>query len=277
MQAGPSSGLSLMQHLLPSIAAAWRDWWSGTRNVRGWWTLARYDIVLRYRRSMLGPLWLTISMGLMLLGIGPLYTELFGVSKSEFFPHLALGIIFWQYFAGTINDGCTAFSAAANHIKQGDNPLAVFGWRVWARNLIQFAHHIVLVVPIAIWAGIGPAPANLLFFAGFPIVLANLLAATFTLGIVCARFRDVPPIVSSLMQFLMFVTPVFWLPDKLPPKGRLLLLNPFAQLLDVVRGPLLDRAPPPGVWASILGWTILNVAVAAIIYARKRSQVVYWL
>jgi len=79
------------------------------------------------------------------------------------------------------------------------------------------------------------------------------------------------------MQFLMFVTPVFWLPDKLPPKARLLLLNPFAQLLDVVRGPLLDRTPPPAVWASILGWTVLNVAVAAILYARKRSQVVYWL
>ena len=260
-----------------SFNQAWQEWWQGTCNVRAWWTLARYDIVLRYRRSILGPLWLTIRMGAMLLGIGPLYTELFGASKTEFFPHLALGIIFWQYIAGTINDGCTTFSNAANHIKQGDNPLAVFGWRVWARNLIQFAHHIVLIVPLAIWTGLRPAPANLLFFGGFAILLVNLLAATFSLGIVCARFRDVPQVVSSLMQFLMFVTPVFWLPDRLPPTAQAILLNPFAILLDVVRGPLLDKPPAAWAWWAMLGWTLTNLLVAAGLFVRKRSQIVYWL
>ena len=39
-----------------SAGVAWADWWSGTRTVNLWWTLAWFDTVLRYRRSMLGPL-----------------------------------------------------------------------------------------------------------------------------------------------------------------------------------------------------------------------------
>ena len=70
MLSGPAASMQSS----PSFRQAWLEWWEGTSNVRAWWTLASYDIVLRYRRSILGPLWLTISMGAMLLGIGPLYT-----------------------------------------------------------------------------------------------------------------------------------------------------------------------------------------------------------
>ena len=86
-----------------------------------------------------------------------------------------------------------------------------------------------------------------------------------------------PKVVSSLMQFLMFVTPVFWLPDRLPAKAQAILLNPFAILLDVVRGPLLDKPPPAWAWMTILGWTAANMVVAAVLFARKRAQIVYWL
>ena len=70
----------------------WTDWWDGTRRTDIWWTLAWFYIVLRYRRSMLGPLWLTLSMGAMIGGMGPLYASIFGTELSKFFPHLTLGI-----------------------------------------------------------------------------------------------------------------------------------------------------------------------------------------
>ena len=124
-----------------TVSAAWGDWWSGTRNAELWWTLAWYDVVLRYRRSMLGPLWMTISMGLMLLGMGPLYSSLFKVPLGQFFPHLALGIIFWNFFTTTINDGCSVFIAAAPYLKQAEFSGSVFVWRSLARNLIALAHH----------------------------------------------------------------------------------------------------------------------------------------
>ncbi len=256
---------------------AWADWWAGTRNVDLWATLAWYDILLRYRRSLLGPLWLTLSMGIMLLGMGPLYSGIFHVPLTKFFPHLTLGIIFWSFFSSTITDACTIFTSSAPYLKQSEFPRSVFVWRSIARNIMQLAHHIVLFVPVAFWAGIHPSMRMLWFIPGLLVVIVNLHAITITLGFACARFRDVTQIVISSLQMFMFLTPVFWFPESLPGRSRFILYNPLAQLLDLLRLPLLGAKPATGTWWFLLYFTALNVALAAFVYARKRRDVVYWL
>lgn len=260
------------------VASAWRDWWHGTRSVDLWLTLAWYDIVLRYRRSMLGPLWLTLSMGLMLLGVGPLYAALTQVPLSQYFPYMTLGITFWMFIVGAINEGCMTFITAAPYLKQAEYSGSVFVWRTLARNVIQLAHYIVLFIPVAIWAGVQPSFNMLLALPGLALVLINLHALSLTLGTACARFRDVPQIVGSLLQVCMFLSPVLWLPQSLP-SGRLqfVLYNPLAQLLDVMRLPLLGQVPTRGSVWFLINFTCLNVAVAAVVFIAKRRQVVFWL
>jgi lipopolysaccharide transport system permease protein len=278
-----------MRHMVPSspprsdaraeddTSAAWSDWLEGTRNVPLWWTLAWYDTVLRYRRSILGPLWLTISMGLLLIGTGPLYSALFHVPLERFFPHLTLGIIFWTFFTTTITDGCNVFIGAASYLKAGEFSGSVFVWRTLARNVIQLLHHLVLFVPVALWSGIRPTPLMLQVLPGAVFVLVNLHAVCISLGVICARFRDVTLIMTSVLQMLMFLTPVFWLPEALPSRAKFVLYNPLAQMLDVVRLPLLGGHVAPGTWRFLGLFTILNVAVAAGLYARNRRRIVYWL
>jgi len=266
-----------MSDTASSMESAWDDWWAGTRNVDLWWTLAWYEIVLRYRRSLLGPLWITLSMGAMLLGMGPLYSALFNIPLNKFYPHLALGIIFWNFLSSSINDSCQVFISAGPFLKQGEFPRSTFVWKCIARQLIQLAHHVVLYVPVAIWAGITWSPRMLVFVPGLLIVLVNLHAIAITLGIMCARFRDVGQIVASTMQLLMFMTPVFWFPESLPGRARFVLYNPLAQLLDVMRVPLLGGFVAPGTWWFLGGLTCLTVAVAAILYTKKRAHIIYWL
>jgi len=226
---------------------------------------------------MLGPLWLTISMALLLLGMGPLYSSLFDVPLNRFFPHLTLGIIFWTFFTTTITDGCNVFIAAGRYLKHGEFPVSVFVWRSLARNLLQMAHHIVLFVPVAIWAGIPLSSRMLLFLPGMLVVLVNLHALSITLGILCARFRDVAQIVTSVLQLLMFLTPVFWFPSSLPGRSHAILYNPLAQLLDVVRLPLLGDVPAPGTVRFLVVFTLANVAIAAAVYRLARRHMVYWI
>lgn len=256
--------------------SGWSDWWAGTRRVDLWSTLAWYDIVLRYRRSMLGPWWITLSMGMLLLCIGPLYAGLLDVPTSQFYPHLALGIIFWSFFSTTINDGCQVFIAAAAYLKQGAVPRSVFVWRSLARQVLFLVHHIVLYLPVAFSVGLEWSPRMLLFIPGFVVVIVNLHALSITLGFLSARFRDVPNIVTASLQLLMFLTPVFWYPEKLPGRSRFILYNPLAQLLDMLRLPLMGGLPARGTMWFLLYFTILNVAVAALLYRTCRRQVVYW-
>jgi lipopolysaccharide transport system permease protein len=256
--------------------SGWADWWEGTRRVDLWSTLARYDIVLRYRRSMLGPWWITMSMGLLLLGMGPLYAGLFATPLERFYPHLALGIIFWNFLSTTLSDGCQVFIAASPYLKQAAVPRSAFVWRILARQLLFLAHHVVLYVPVALWAGMTWSPRMLLAIPGLLVVVINLHALVITLGFLSARFRDVPNIVTASLQLLMFMTPVFWLPDRVPARAKFILYNPLAQLLDVLRLPLMDALPARGTVWFLLLFTTLNVAVAAWLYRTCRKQVVFW-
>ena len=257
--------------------SAWGDWWEGTRRTDIWWTLAWFDIVLRYRRSMLGPLWLTLSMAAMIGGMGPLYSSLFGTELSKFFPHLALGIIFWSFFSSTVTDACNAFVSSTNYLKQGYFPVSLFVWRSISRNLIQFAHQIVLYIPVALWAGVSLGWSALLVIPAFLIAVINAHALGLLLGLICTRYRDVTQIVTSVMQMLMFLTPVFWIPENLPGRAKYILWNPFAQMLDLLRTPLMGGVAHAHSWWGILGWTAVTVVAATLVFAKYRRRVVYWL
>jgi len=256
---------------------AWADWWDGTRRPDIWWTLAWFDIVLRYRRSLLGPLWLTLSMGIMIGGMGPLYSGLFGTELSRFFPHLALGVIFWGFFSNIVTDACHSFVNSAHYLKQGYFPITLFVWRSLSRNIIQFGHQIVLYVPVALWAGISLSWHALLFVPAFLLLIINAHAVGLVLGLVCTRFRDVTQIVTSMMQMLMFLTPVFWLPENLPGRARYVLWNPLAQMLDLLRTPLMGGIPDLHHWLAIAGWTVVSVVCASLLFIKYRRRVVYWL
>ena len=257
--------------------SAWQDWWDGTKRTDVWWTLAWYDLVLRYRRSMLGPLWMTLSMGLMILGMGPLYGSLFNVDLVRFFPHLALGVIFWTFFSGIVIDSCNVLISSSNYLKQGYFPISIFVWRSISRNLMQLGHHIILYIPIVIWVG-KPLPWSAWLFApAILIAIVNAQALGLTLGLMCARFRDVVQIIISTMQLLMFLTPVFWLPESLPGRAQFVLFNPFAQMLEALRTPLMGGTITSQTWLGLLTWTGINILFAAVIFSRMRRRVVYWL
>lgn len=256
---------------------AWADWWEGTRRIDIWWTLSWFDIVLRYRRSMLGPLWLTLSMGAMIGGMGPLYATLFNTELSKFFPHLALGIIFWNFFAATVTDACQNFINSAHYLRQGYFPVSMFVWRALSRNVIQLGHQIVIYIPVALWAGVTLSLDALLVLPAFLLGLVNAHAVGLALAMVCTRYRDVTQIVTSVMQMLMFLTPVFWMPETLPERVQYVLWNPLAQMLDLLRTPLMGGTASADSWLGILAWTVVNLLVCAWLFRKYRRRVVYWL
>lgn len=271
------TAVSTVSHRPGALRGAWRDLADGTRAWELWLTLAWYDVLLRYRRSMLGPLWITISMGLMLLGMGPLYSMVFDVPLRRFFPYVTLGIIFWQFIATTLNEGCTCISAGGRYLKQAPVPVSTFVWRVVARHVIQTAHHAVLFVPVAIWSGITPTPAMLAFVPGFLLLVGFLHAACTVCGIVCARFRDMIQVVASLLQMSMFLTPVFWYPEGDAARSRIIAYNPFVPLLEVVRRPLLGEQVEPRSWAIAGAAFAAAALLATALVATKRSRLVYWI
>lgn len=253
------------------------DWWEGCKEIKIWLSLAWFDIVVRYRRSTLGPWWITISMALVISGMGPLYAGLFGLELSKFFPYMALGIIFWTLFSSVVNECATAFLASSNYLKQAEFSPVIFIWRALARCIIQFLHQIVIYIPIAIYLKIDVNENIFYFIPGIILFIINAHFVGLFLGIICTRFRDFTQIVTSLMQLMMFLTPVFWMAESLPERAKIILWNPFSQMLDLLRNPLLGMSVPFDSWVGVSCVTLINVVLGFCVYAKFKKRIVFWI
>ena len=241
------------------------------------WSLAMHDVGSRYRGSVLGPFWITLSMGLMVLGIGFLYANLFAISLHVFLPYVALGIVFFGVLTGTITEGCETFVLASGMLSQTSLPMFTFVWRTLLRNLINLAHHLVIVVVVLAVYGYWREARPFTAVAGIVLLLVNASWISLLAAIASARFRDIPQIVASAMQFAMFMTPVFWLPGRFSASRAVLDFNPFYHLLEAVRAPLLGQPVSALTYQILVGMALGGWLVAFAIFARTRRRIVHYL
>jgi ABC-type polysaccharide/polyol phosphate export permease len=241
------------------------------------WALARHDVVSRYRGSILGPFWITISMGLMVLGIGFLYAQLFQIEVRDFMPHVALGIVFFGLISSIVTEGCDTFVLAKHMLSQTALPMFTFVWRTIIRNLLNLAHHMLIIVAVMVFYDHWRQAQVPIALLGLTLLVLNASWISLLVAILSARFRDVPPIIVSAMQFALFMTPVFWTPERFPERHALLLLNPFNQMLDVVRAPLLGKPTDPVSWGLLLAFAVVGWVLTFTIFAITRRRIVHYL
>ncbi|MFQ3623190.1 MAG: ABC transporter permease [Acetobacteraceae bacterium] len=238
--------------------------------------LALLDLRNRYRGSVLGPLWMTLSVAVMVAGLGLLYSALFKLEVARYLPHLAVSLVVWNWLSGSLNDACQTFIGAEGIIRQIRLPYTVHVLRCLFRNMLTAAHSVPVVVVVFLIFGIAPGPEILLVPIGLAIIAVNIVAAGFLLGMVCARFRDVPQIVGNLVQFGFFLTPVLWKAELLGEDAVWMLLNPFYPLLETVRGPLVEGGGPLGAWIAALVYTAIGCGLAAALFVRLRNRIAFW-
>lgn len=259
------------------LALAAFDVIDGARVTYLWGRLGWQDIRRRYRRSTLGPFWITISMGFLVGALAMLYGGLFNVQATNYVPYLTLGFVVWTLVNGLITDGCTAFVSANSIIQQTRLPLSIHVYRVVWRNLIIFFHNAVIFVVVAILFSVWPGWTGLLAIPGMVLLCLNGVWVGMLLGTFTARFRDVPPIVASIVRIAFFVTPIIWMPELLPQRAFFSLhLNPFFHVLEVVRAPLLGEVPSVVSWLVMIGMTLVGVASTFVVYIRYRWRIAYW-
>ena len=242
-----------------------------------WIRLGWNDILQRYRRSVLGPLWLTVSMAIMVIALGVVYAEIFRVTLREFIPFLCVGLLVWGYISTMLSEAGGLFTGSEAYIKQIRLPHSLYVYRfIWSK-VIVFAHNLVIYFGTIAYFQIWPGSAGLYAIPGFLILTLNGILASSYLGIVSARFRDIPPIVASFVQIVFFVTPIMWKPELLGARSYLMTWNPFHHLIEIVRAPLLGQVPSLENYVAAGVITAANLLVAGALFSRFRARIAYWL
>jgi lipopolysaccharide transport system permease protein len=250
---------------------------AGIRLWRLAWALGWLDIRLRYRGSMLGPFWLTISTGVMVGSLGFLYSALWHIPIRDYLPFLALSQVLWGFLATLVSESCVAFTEAEGVIRSVRMPYFLFALRVLVRNILVLGHNIFVILVVFLILRIWPGVSALMVIPALPIWLVDALALSLLLGGICARFRDIMPIVNSVMMIAFFLSPVIWKPEQLKELAVWLPINPFYDMLEIIRAPLLDEVASPLVWAGALGYSAVLCVLAWAFFLRARGRIAFWM
>jgi ABC-type polysaccharide/polyol phosphate export permease len=261
-----------------SNRVAWVDVIAGISAVNIWGRLGWRDTKRRYRRTVFGPFWTTVSLAFFVITLGLVWSNLWNKDPKVYLPFLVSGMLCWTFLLGVCTEASNSFCMYEKLIKQLRISYTLLACAVVWRNVIVLFHNAIIYLPICIYARILPTWATLLVIPGFALVSLNAVWIVLILGSAGARYRDLPQVIGNLLQISMFLTPIFWSPDQLTGRTAILVqFNPLYHFITIVREPLLGQPPALLHWLVVAFITVIGWALTIQMLTRFRHRVVYWL
>ena len=140
--------------MVPQYRLAWTDIRDGVTNWRMWGRLGWQDNKRRYRRTVIGPFWTTLSLGVFIVTLGVVWSQLWKQDPKVYLPFLASGMVVWALVGTVITEGCVVFVAAENLIKSLRINYTALACSVIWRNVVVLAHNILIFILVAVYGAV---------------------------------------------------------------------------------------------------------------------------
>jgi ABC-type polysaccharide/polyol phosphate export permease len=239
-------------------------------------SFAQRDIRARYKQTMFGVAWAILQPFSLMLVFTLVFSKVAKLPSDGIpYPLFAYtALVFWTYFATTINQGTVALTANGNLVRKIYFPRETLLLSVILSASFDLAIALTLLVALFFYFGVG---LSWMVFWVVPLFLAQVL---FTLGLICLTsslhvyFRDLAHALPLLLQLWMFATPVAYplslVPDRLLPWY---LLNPMASIIESYRTVLvLGQQPDLPFLAFELVAGLVFVIAAYLVFKRAERN-----
>jgi ABC-type polysaccharide/polyol phosphate export permease len=241
-----------------------------------WLFLALDDIIARYKRTLLGPLWNAAYVAATAIALSIVLGGVFGGSLKETLPYVLGGIVAWTVGAGTILEGSNLLIASAGIIQTQNFPYFFYIFRAVARAFLMFLHNFVVYLLVMLVLGVLPLVNWTLPFA---VILVAIVTVPYMmmLAMISARFRDVQLFIANFSQVLFFMTPVFWKIDNMHGARKMIVdYNPLAYMVNLVRKPMLGAYPSFSDWFVTGNVLIVGCVLCLITFSIYRRKIPHW-
>ena len=249
------------------------------KNWQVWLYLSWFDIKQRYKRSTLGPLWVTISTGILIGMLSILWSTLFKLDVKDYVPFFSIGQVVWTYISMQLTDASIGFSQFDYIIKQGKVSFSSFILRLLSRNLIIFFHNFLIVIFVITFVSqSGWNFIAILSIFGLLLLSISLFAMSLILSVICTRFRDVQMIIQNILLVAFYFTPIMWKTDQLSDRINFYVnFNPIVHYMSIIRDPLLGQMPGAMSWYVAIGFALILLLLSFFTLKKYRNRIAYWL
>lgn len=259
-----------MKNTLLDIVEAFKLW-------RFWLILSKFDIIKKYKRSFLGPWWISISTLILILSISFIYSGLFGLDFKKYILSLSLNLMIWFLIRDCIVESCNSLIESKNFLSNEKFNLIIFTLRVMIRNCMIFSHNILIFVVIFFIYSDFKIIFFLISLFSFLLLLIFLLPICISLSILGTRFRDVQMIITNLMQFLFFVSPILFTKTILLELEWIIIINPIALFLLSISEPINLGIVNIMYFQILFLYLFFANLILVIVYQKYKLNIKYWL
>jgi ABC-type polysaccharide/polyol phosphate export permease len=248
------------------------------KNFRVWRSLALFDMKQFYRRTVLGPIWYSLSTAIWTFAVTVVYGTLFSMPKGEYSAYILASMICWTWIATVISESGTLFISNAARMNSPDikNEDIVFSAAV--RYLMVFIYQLPMIL---VFLAIGKIPLsiNIMFlFLSLPLFFLASIPVIYLVAVLCTRYRDLNRLISSSMVIILMVTPVFWKYEMLSGGKHFIAdFNPLYHLLEILRAPLLGAKVSITSYLVVLGVTIFSYVIFVLLHRSYNKKIIFWI
>jgi lipopolysaccharide transport system permease protein len=249
----------------------------GFRSYSRWLYLGLQDIRLKYRRSLLGPWWITLSSGLTIFMLSIVWSKLFNMNLEDYVPFFGVGFIFWGWISSQLIESTLGFTPFKASIKQINLMPSIFIFRINLRNFVILLHNLIIVAIIYIYFGETPSKINLISLPGIFLVQLNITFLMVIISILCTRFQDMGQIFTVIIQIIFLFTPILWDPAILKGHQYILEYNIFYHWIELVRAPLLNKIPTFNNWIWSSSSLVIILIISTWMLGRFKNRIPHWI
>jgi ABC-2 type transport system permease protein len=263
--------LSKRNNAFDDIASGWK-----MRNE--WSALAWQSIKISYRRTSIGPYWISLQQAAFVAGISLLYSQLLKTSTSDMVPLAAFGIIFWGLITNLIQTSSILFVQQSQAIKSATLPLTFYIFSSISQQVIVFAHSAIVIIPFAFAFNVAPRPISVITIPlSLFLAVINGFSFALWLGPLSTRFRDISISIPIVVQIAMFLSPVFWSSDLLSGREWIIQYNPTAWMIETFRSPILGGDVKTDLWVRLAVFSLANFTIGITVFNKSRDKISYWI
>jgi lipopolysaccharide transport system permease protein len=226
--------------------------------------LARRDVTIRYKQSLIGIAWAVLQPVLLAI-VFSVFLGLLAKVPSDYgvpYPVFAVsGLVVWLFFSMALSRAADSAVSSANLISKVWFPRIIIPVAAVLPPTMDFVIALIVVLGSMLIYSVSPSPGALLLPLIVPLVLVMALGFGVWLAALNVRYRDVGVAVPFLIQVGLFVTPIVY-PYSLVPEGvqALYALNPMVGILELYRWMLFPEAPFPG-WLVVVPLAMAPIAL----------------
>lgn len=211
------------------------------------WALTAHRIKVRYKQSLLGPVWAILQPFATMVIFATVFSMIVRLPSSGH-PYALFaytGLLPWTAFASALSSAAGSLVSHAALVTRVYFPREILPLSYVLTALFDLFVAATLLAGMMVWYDVAITPAVLwvvpllLLLAGLAFALSLILCA------VNVRFRDVSVAMPLLLQLGMFASPVIYPREAVPAGIRTWYdLNPMVGIVDGFRRAVLDGLPP---------------------------------